>query len=81
VKAQLSIASLLPKEQKAWIDVKSPYFSYFYDYTRYSHWGNGIWYETCDFSNLSQMNPIADTCNVYGIGKAISKVVISYSKN
>jgi hypothetical protein len=27
------------------------------------------------------LEPPADTCNVYGIGKAILKVVISYSKN
>ena len=37
-------------------------------------------YEISDISNLSQMNPIADTCYLSAILKADSKVVISFSK-
>jgi len=47
-------------KQKAWIDVKGPRIFYLEGYTIY--WGNRIWSEILDTSNLSQMSLIADTC-------------------
>jgi len=42
-------------EQKAWINVKSPRFSYLYDQTRYC--GDVIWLETRTISNVYALNP------------------------
>jgi hypothetical protein len=63
-------------EQKAWIDVKIPRFSYLYGHTIYC--GDDIWCETCDNSNLSQASHIADICYISTIPEASSKVVISF---
>ncbi len=59
----------------AWIDNKIQRFCCFYGYTRYC--GDGVWYETCDFSNIYALLEAEKTCDIIIPGFFLSPVVLS----